>query len=90
MNKGTYSEMTKERSIDVPIGEHGDGVELQLFTRRFIAMRLKGQTERVKTSLLTREQATLLRAALDELINELEPVPSDAANVEEATRLKAA
>lgn len=83
--------MTKERKIDVPIGPHGgDAVELQLFTRQLIAMRLVGQAERVKTSLLTKEQATRLRAALDELIRELDSAPSDAPHTEEAARLKAA
>lgn len=83
--------MTKERRIDVPTGPHGgDAVELQLFTRQLIAMRLKGQAERVKTSLLTKEQATRLRAALDELIQELDSAPPDDVNIEADARLKAA
>lgn len=69
--------MTNERIIAVTAGPHGqDGVELELFTRRLIAVRLKGQAERAKTTLLTKEQAERLREALDELIETLEDGPT--------------
>ncbi len=82
--------MTKERVIAVPAGPHGqDGVELELFTRRLIAVRLKGQAERVKTALLSREQAERLRQALGELIEHLEDSATEPCHVE-PVRLKAA
>lgn len=86
--------MSKERLIEVPAGPHGqDGVELELFTRHFIAMRLRGQAERAKTTLLTKEQATRLRDALDELIQSLDDDATEASSDAHAggpTKLKAA
>lgn len=60
--------------IEVRTGRSGrDGVlQLELYTRHLLAMKLKGYSERTATPLLTREQAIELRAALDELIPELE------------------
>lgn len=82
--------VTKEHIIAVPAGPHGqDGVELELFTRRLIAVRLKGQAERAKTALLSKAQAERLRAALDELIESLEDTPAES-RAEPAVRLRAA
>ena len=63
------------RVIEVPTGRRGrDGVlQLELYTRQLLAIKLKGYAERTTTPLLTRDQAIRLRAALDELIPELEP-----------------
>jgi hypothetical protein len=60
--------------IEVRTGRSGrDGVlQLELYTRQLLAMKLKGYSERTATPLLTKEQAIELRAALDELIPELE------------------
>ena len=83
--------MSKERVITIPVGPHGhDGVEIEIFTRQLIAMRLKVEAERARTSLLTKEQATRLRDALDELIRELESAaPCDPQDCE-PPRLRAA
>jgi hypothetical protein len=77
----------KEQMVKVRIGLHEEsGVELEIFTRQLLALRIMGQSERARTSLLTREQAIRLRAALDEMIREL-----DAATPEDqAARLRAA
>ena len=65
--------MLKDRRVEVPAGTHEqDGVELELFTRQLLALRLKGQGERVRTSLLTKEQAARLRDALEGLIREMD------------------
>lgn len=84
--------MTKERMLEVQIGLHEESrVELEIFTRQLLALRIMGQSERARTSLLTREQAERLRAALDELIGELSPTtPAESAAAEEPTRLRAA
>jgi hypothetical protein len=60
--------------IEVRTGRSGrDGVlQLELYTSHLLAMKLKGYSERTATPLLTKEQAIELRAALDELIPELE------------------
>ena len=60
---------------EVPTGRSGrDGVlQLEIYTRQLLAIKLKGRAERTVTPLLTRDQAVALRAALDELIPELEP-----------------
>ncbi len=85
------SVLTKERKIEVPIGLHEeDGVELEIFTRQLLAVRIRGQAERVRTSLLTKEQALRLRAALDELIGEMCPTLSAGSDAEECVGLKAA
>jgi hypothetical protein len=59
---------------EVPTGRRGrDGVlRLEIYTRQLLAIKLKGYAERTATPLLTRDQAVALRAALDELIPELE------------------
>lgn len=83
----------KERLLKVAIGLHAeDGIEMELFTRQLLALRVRGQsTERVRTSLLTREQAVRLRDALDEMIGELGPsAPADAEEEEGAHTLRAA
>ena len=63
------------RVIEVAIGRRGrDGIlQLELYTKQLLAIKLKGYAERTTTPLLTRDQAIRLRAALDELIPELEP-----------------
>jgi hypothetical protein len=63
------------RVIEVATGRRGrDGVlQLELYTKQLLAIKLKGYAERTTTPLLTRDQALRLRAALDELIPELEP-----------------
>ena len=63
------------RVLEVRIGRRGrDGIlQLELYTRQLLAIKLKGYAERTTTPLLTRDQAVALRAALDELIPELEP-----------------
>lgn len=63
------------RVIEVATGRRGrDGVlQLELYTKQLLAIKLKGYAERTTTPLLTRDQAQRLRAALDELIPELEP-----------------
>jgi hypothetical protein len=60
--------------IEVRTGRSGrDGVlQLELYTRYLLALKLKGYSDRTATPLLTKEQAIELRAALDELIPELE------------------
>jgi hypothetical protein len=81
----------KEQMVEVKIGLHEESsVELEIFTRQLLALRVMGQSERARTSLLTREQAQRLRAALDELIAELCPTVPAGPDVEEATRLRAA
>ena len=77
----------KEQMVEVQIGLHEESsVELEIFTRQLLALRIMGQSERARTSLITREQAQRLRAALDEMIRELD----DATPEEEAARLRAA
>jgi hypothetical protein len=77
--------------VEVRVGLHEESsVELEIFTRQLLALRIMGQSERARTSLLTREQAVRLRAALDELIAELCPSAPDSAGTGEATRLRAA
>jgi hypothetical protein len=67
----------KDKRVEVPAGTHGqDGVELELFTRQLLALRLKGQGERVRTYLLTKEQAARLRDALDEFIRDMDSCDS--------------
>ena len=84
--KGEQSVM-KERMVEVQIGLHGESsVELELFTRQLLALRIMGQSERARTSLLTREQAQRLRDALDEMIRGLDAAPPE----EEAARPRAA
>jgi len=81
----------KERMVEVKVGLHEESsVELEIFTRQLLALRIMGQSERARTSLLTREQAVRLRAALDELIAELSPTTPAESAAEEATRLRAA
>ena len=83
--------MTKEHMVEVKVGLHEESsVELELFTRQLLALRIMGQSERARTSLLTRVQAQRLRAALDELIAELSPNTSAESGTEEAPRLRAA
>ncbi len=67
----------KDKRVEVPAGTNGrDGLELEIFTRQLLALRLKGQGERVRTSLLTKEQAARLRDALDALIREMDSCES--------------
>ena len=82
----------KERVIEVPVGLHAeDGIEMELFTRQLLALRIMGQSERVRTSLLTREQAVRLRDALDVMIDALSPSGAPATPEEKSTlKLKAA
>ena len=81
----------KEQMVEVRVGLHEESsVELEIFTRQLLALRVMGQSERARTSLLTREQALSLRAALDELIAELSPDTPAEPGTEEATRLRAA
>lgn len=81
----------KEQMVEVQIGLHEESsVELEIFTRQLLALRIMGQSERARTSLLTREQAQRLRAALDELIAELSPTTPAESGTEEPTRLRAA
>ena len=81
----------KEQMVEVQIGLHEESsVELEIFTRQLLALRIMGQSERARTSLLTREQAVCLRAALDELIAELSPTAPAEPDEGEATRLRAA
>lgn len=77
--------MNNRVMIEVPVGRRGrDGIlQLELYTKQLLAIKLKGYAERTATPLLTREQALRLRAALDELIPELEPESG-----EEETHLK--
>jgi hypothetical protein len=65
----------KSHVREVPTGRCGrDAVlQLEIYTRQLLAIKLKGYAERTATPLLTRDQAMALRAALDELIPELEP-----------------
>ena len=67
------------RVIEVRTGRRGrDGIlQLELYTRQLLAIKLKGYAERTATPLLNRDQAVALRAALDELIPELEPETSE-------------
>lgn len=67
--------MNNRVTIEVPTGRRGrDGIlQLELYTKQLLAIKLKGYAERTTTPLLTRDQALRLRAALDELIPELEP-----------------
>jgi hypothetical protein len=62
------------RVIEVATGRCGrDGIlQLELYTRQLLAIKLKGYSERTATPLLTRDQAIALRSALDALIPELE------------------
>ena len=62
------------RVIEVATGRRGLGgtLQLELYTRQLLAIKLKGYPERTATPLLTKEQAISLRAALDELIPVLE------------------
>ena len=81
----------KERMVEVQIGLHDESsVELEIFTRQLLALRIMGQSERARTSLLTREQAQRLRAALDELIAQLSPTEPAEPGAEAAARLRAA
>lgn len=81
----------KEGKMEVQIGLHGEGsVEMEIFTRQLLAVRIKGQSERARTSLLTREQAVRLRDALDELIAELSPTTPAESETEKCARLRAA
>ena len=68
-------EVMNNRVIEVRTGRRGrDGIlQLELYTRQLLAIKLKGYAERTTTPLLNRDQAVALRAALDELIPELEP-----------------
>ena len=65
----------KNRVIEVATGRSGrEGIlQLELYTRQLLSIKLKGYVERTPTPLLTRDQAVALRDALDELIPELEP-----------------
>jgi hypothetical protein len=67
----------KNRVIEVATGrDRREGIlQLELYTRQLLAIKLKGYVERTPTPLLTRDQAVALRAALDELIPELESEP---------------
>ncbi|HEX7176571.1 MAG TPA: hypothetical protein VF240_14995 [Pyrinomonadaceae bacterium] len=77
--------------IEVQIGLHEESsVELEIFTPQLLALRIMGQSERARTSLLTREQAVCLRAALDELIAELIPTAPAEPDAAGAARLRAA
>jgi hypothetical protein len=81
----------KKQMAEVKIGLHEESsVELEIFTRQLLALRIMGQSERARTSLLTREQAVCLRAALDELIAELSPTAPAEPDEGKATRLRAA
>lgn len=82
----------KELLMKVPVGLHAeDGVEMELFTSQLLALRLRGQSsERVRTSLLTREQAVRLRDALDQMIEALTPDAPAGTEDEGARRLRAA
>ena len=62
------------RVREVATGRRGQGgtLQLELYTRHLLAIKLKGYPERTATPLLDREQAIALRAALDELIPDLE------------------
>ena len=67
------------RVIEVRTGRRGRAgiLQLELYTRQLLAIKLKGYAERTTTPLLNRDQAIALRAALDELIPELEPETSE-------------
>jgi hypothetical protein len=81
----------KEGSVKVPVGLHAeDDVEMELFTRQLLALRIRGQAERIRTSLLTREQAMRLRDALGEMIERLSPSAPSCPEEESALKLKAA
>ena len=62
------------RVREVATGRRGRGgiLQLEIYTRYLLAIKLKGYGERTATPLLTKEQAIALRAALDEMISELE------------------
>ena len=62
------------RVREVATGRRGRGgiLQLEIYTRHLLAIKLKGYAERTPAPLLTREQAMALRAALDELIPQLE------------------
>lgn len=79
-----------ESSRRVSIGLHSeDDVEMEVFTRGLLTLRVRGQSgDRVRTSLLTREQAVSLRDALSELIESLGPEAD--ADEADSTRLRAA
>lgn len=68
-----------ERFIEVKTGRCGQDktLQLELYTRGLLAIKLKGCAERTTTPLLTKAQAIALRAALDELIPELEDEQSE-------------
>ncbi|MGB7925253.1 MAG: hypothetical protein WCF57_18590 [Pyrinomonadaceae bacterium] len=67
--------MNNRVTIEIPTGRRGrDGIlQLELYTKQLLAIKLKGYGERTITPLLTIDQAMRLREALDELIPELEP-----------------
>jgi hypothetical protein len=55
----------------------GKILQLEIYTRDLLAIKLKGGGERTATPLLTKEQAIALRAALDELIPEIESATAE-------------
>ncbi len=73
--EGKRKKVMSNRVIEVRTGRGGRDkiLQLELYTRQLLAIKLKGYAERTPAPLLSRDQAIALRAALDELIPELEP-----------------